>query len=106
MNAPWTPDPCTGQANWKGETVCRRPYGRGAYGMGPYGRCAIIGGVIWGSTLPSSVWSAELACAPVFGPPTAIPYPWRKTGQSGLLQRLLLSSDGRAFQRSAVALSD
>jgi hypothetical protein len=69
MTLQWTPDPCIGQAGWKPLTVCRRPYGRGSYGRGPYGRCAIVDG---------SVWGEDIVCAPVFGPPAATPYPWRR----------------------------
>ena len=65
----WTPIPCEGDAGWKGQTVCRRPYGRGPYGMGPYGRCAIVGG---------GVWSAELVCAPFSAQAPAAPLPWRR----------------------------
>lgn len=67
--APWPPGPCLGDAGWKGLTVCRRPYGPGAYGMGPYGRCAIIGGVVWGP---------EAACAPFNEQTPLAPTPWRR----------------------------
>jgi hypothetical protein len=69
MNAPWTPDPCTDPAKWAGETVCRRPYDVGAYGRGPYGRCAIIGGSIWGT---------EAACAPFTAQAPLTASPWRR----------------------------
>jgi hypothetical protein len=63
----WTPNPCAGLAGWTGQTVCRRPYGRGLYGRGPYGRCAIVGGAVWGEIPP---------CEPVFQP--TMPTPWRR----------------------------
>jgi hypothetical protein len=69
VNAPWTPDPCMGDASWKGLTVCRRPYGRAAYGPGPYGRCAIVGGGVWGQ---------EMACAPFSQQAPLAPQPWRR----------------------------
>ena len=50
MSMQWNPDPCLGNASWKQESICRRPYGRGAYGMGPYGRCAVVAGSVWGET--------------------------------------------------------
>ena len=50
MIVSWPSKPCTGDAGWKSFTVCRRPYGRGAYGMGPYGRCAVVAGSVWGET--------------------------------------------------------
>jgi hypothetical protein len=65
----WTPDPCTGSTAWKGLTVCRRPYGVGAYGMGPYGRCAIVGG---------GVWSQGMVCAPFSAQAPLPPTPWRR----------------------------
>ena len=69
MNAQWTPDPCTGDAGWTGLTVCRRPYGRGAYDTGPYGRCAIVANVVWGQ---------EIACAPFSQQAPLPPLPWRR----------------------------
>ena len=69
MNAPWTPNPCTGDAGWSGLTVCRRPYGVGAYDAGPYGRCAIVGGAVWGQTA---------ACAPFSQQAPLAPMPWRR----------------------------
>ena len=71
MNAPWTPDPCIGNAAWTAPTVCRRPYGRGAYDAGPYGRCAIIGGAVWGEEASP--------CPIVFTPP--VPMPWRRSAR-------------------------
>jgi len=59
MSLQWTPDPCVGAAGWKGETVCRRPYGRGSYGRGPYGRCAIVDGSLWGADAPCAPFSAQ-----------------------------------------------
>ena len=67
--APWPPGPCLDDAGWKGLTVCRRPYGRGEYGMGPYGRCAIVGGGVWGE---------EMACAPFSAQAPLTPMPWRR----------------------------
>jgi hypothetical protein len=69
MTLQWTPDPCTGDAGWTDLTVCRRPYGVGAYGMGPYGRCAIVGG---------SVWDQSMACAPFSQQAPLPPAPWRR----------------------------
>jgi hypothetical protein len=68
----WTPDPCIGDAGWKGLTVCRRPYDVGAYGRGPYGRCAIIG---------NALWSAEIVCAPFSAQAPAAPMPWRRSAR-------------------------
>lgn len=69
MTAAWTPDPCTGGAGWTALTVCRRPYGPAAYGRGPYGRCAIIGG---------SVWGPEAVCAPFSAQTPLASMPWRR----------------------------
>ena len=69
MNAPWTPDPCVDEAGWKPLTVCRRPYGLTQYGLGPYGRCAIVAGTIWGT---------EMACAPFTAQAPLPPAPWRR----------------------------
>jgi hypothetical protein len=65
----WTPDPCVGDAGWKGETVCRRPYGLDGsnYNSGPYGRCAIVGGVDWGqgtTTMSQTIRPAPRAATP------------------------------------------
>jgi len=67
--APYAPGPCLDDAGWKGLTVCRRPYGLGSYGMGPYGRCAIVGGGVWGP---------EAVCAPFSQQAPAAPQPWRR----------------------------
>ena len=67
--APYAPGPCLDDAGWKGLTVCRRPYGVGAYGMGSYGRCAIVGGGVWGQ---------EMVCAPFSQQAPAAPQPWRR----------------------------
>jgi len=67
----WSPNPCVDAAGWTGVTVCRRPYGIGAYGAGPYGRCAVIGG---------SLWSAALACAP-FSAQAPAPSPFRRAAR-------------------------
>jgi hypothetical protein len=64
---PWPPGPCEDDAGWTGVTICRRPYGVAAYGMGPYGRCAIIGGDLWGSSM---------VCAPFTQQAPAAPSPW------------------------------
>jgi len=78
MTVQWTPDPCTGNAGWKQETICRRPYGMKAYGVGPYGKCKIIGGSNWGETLPNSVWNEELACSPFSAQAPAPHGLWRR----------------------------
>jgi hypothetical protein len=69
MSLQWTPDPCTGDASWTGLTVCRRPYGVGAYGAGPYGRCAIVGGAVVGQSAPGAPFSAQAPLPPL---------PWRR----------------------------
>ena len=66
---PWPPGPCLGDAGWKGLTVCRRPYGVGEYGLGPYGRCAIVGGGVWGPGMVCAPFSAQAPLAPM---------PWRR----------------------------
>jgi hypothetical protein len=71
MTMTWTPDPCTGDAQWTGLTVCTRPYGHdgSSYGRGPYGRCAIIG---------NALWTPEMACAPFSAQAPLPPNPWKR----------------------------
>jgi hypothetical protein len=47
---PWTGGTKCQDGNFKPVTVCRRPYGRQAYGRGPYGRCAVLGNYDWAPT--------------------------------------------------------
>jgi hypothetical protein len=74
----WDPDPCIGNAGWTPPTVCRRPYGRQAYDTGPYGRCQIIGEIIWGESMRLPPFTPELPCAPFSAQAPAAPMPWRR----------------------------
>ena len=71
----WTPDPCTGTAGWTAETVCTSPYDVGLYGVGPYGRCQVLG---------DALWSEQQPCAPFMAQAPAPHQPWRKAANADL----------------------